>query len=196
MRPVNYLLLRIESITFDDGYLDNYLNAVPVLLKYGASATFFVSTDKVTNNTAFDHDLEKLGMGLNNMNWNQVRQMQEWGFDIGSHTVSHPRLSTLDTASLKKELENSKLTITKKLGIKDVMFAYTHGGKKDFTIEARQIAEKTGYACICSAYGGVNNVPVNIWNIKRFGVNYAMKIPAVVARIEGWGNDEDHPDWA
>ena len=183
-------------ITFDDGYLDNYANAVPILLKHGISATFFISTDKITNNTAFDHDLEQLGTGLDNMNWDQVRKMKEWGFDIGSHTVTHPRLSLLDTSALKVELEESQKTIKEELDIEKVMFAYTHGGKKDFTLEARKIAEEIEYTCICSAYGGINSIPVNIWNIKRFGVNYAMKIPAVIARIEGWGNTENDPDWA
>ena len=54
-------------MSFDDGYLDNFENAAPILLKHQVPCTFFVSTEKIRRNQPFDHDLRALGFGLDNM---------------------------------------------------------------------------------------------------------------------------------
>src|SRR5262249_28366355 len=76
-------------ITFDDGYLDNYLHAMPILLKHAIPAAFFVSTGIVGTERAFPHDLRRGNQNLPVMNWDQLREMRDRGFTIGSHSVSH-----------------------------------------------------------------------------------------------------------
>ena len=46
--------------------------------------------------------------------------------------------------------------------------------------------ESAGYICNCSAYGGVNRLPVDRWDIRRQGVDYRFDIPSLTARIAGW----------
>jgi peptidoglycan/xylan/chitin deacetylase (PgdA/CDA1 family) len=44
---------RSIAITFDDGYIDNYLNAKPLLEKYQVPATFFISSGNLNSSTEF-----------------------------------------------------------------------------------------------------------------------------------------------
>ena len=67
-------------ITLDDGYRSVYDTAYPILKKYGFTATLFVYTDFV-------------GMGKSAMTWDQLRDMKADGFEIGSHSLSHPDLT-------------------------------------------------------------------------------------------------------
>src|SRR5262245_10488047 len=69
------------AITFDDGYVDNYLHAFPVLQEFGFKATFFVIVNKI-DSPEF-------------MNWSQLREMQGCGMSIQSNTLNHAALPTL-----------------------------------------------------------------------------------------------------
>lgn len=178
----------LVAITFDDGYLDNYENAAPILARYGVHATFFVSTDHIAENLPFAHDLKKLGYGLPSMNWGQVREMQAEGFSFGSHTARHANLAQLDAESAAGELKRSKAALERELGLKQIMFAYPFGKKEDITPQRLEQIREAGYLCNCSAYGGVNHRPLDRWNICRFGINHGFDVPGLAARIAGWGN--------
>lgn len=100
-------------LTLDDGFLDNYEVAAPILGKYGHRATFFIITDKV-------------GV-LGYMNWDQVVDLERMGMDIGSHTVSHPDLTILGAAGLERELIGSAVVINEKLGHPVYWLCYPSG---------------------------------------------------------------------
>jgi peptidoglycan/xylan/chitin deacetylase (PgdA/CDA1 family) len=177
----------IVCITFDDGYLDNYTNAAPLLVKHGLSATFFVSTDNVTNQTPFKHDLDKLGFGLACMTWDNIRQMAEDGLDFGSHTVNHANLASIADDKILEELVESKRTIEKELQSDEVLFAYPFGQRHHFTERSRDLVKEVGYTCCCSAFGGQNIK--NEWDpfsIKRIGISYNFSMAALRANLHGW----------
>ena len=85
-------------ITFDDGYIDNYTNAMPILKKYGMRATVFV----VPGFT---------GVQANYLNWEQLKEMEKNGFTIQSHTLNHRALEELPDDEIRAELLNSKVLI-------------------------------------------------------------------------------------
>jgi peptidoglycan/xylan/chitin deacetylase (PgdA/CDA1 family) len=177
----------IVCITFDDGYLDNYTNAAPLLLKHGLPATFFVSTDNVTNQTPFQHDLDELGFGLPNMTWDNIREMDQDGFDFGSHSTNHADLGRIPEEQIIDELVISKKAIEDELNHDNVLFAFPFGKKHNFSERARDIVKDVGYICCCAAFGGQNSA--NQWDpfrINRMGINYNFSIPALRARIHGW----------
>ena len=178
----------LVAVSFDDGYLDNYQNAAPILLKHGVHATFFVSTDHVGQGLAFAHDVAKLGRGLPNMSWDHIRAMRAEGLGFGSHTANHVNLAQADDATAEAELARSKAALQAELGIERPLFAYPFGKRADFNAVRLAQVQRAGYAMNASAYGGVNHrATLDRWDIRRQGIDHNFSLPALSARIAGWG---------
>jgi len=93
-------------ITFDDGYLDNWIWAFPVLKRYDTKATIFVSPEfvdprPVVRPTSLDiekgrADFDQAGNG-SFLSWDEMRLMEQSGLiDIQSHTMTHTKLFVSD----------------------------------------------------------------------------------------------------
>ncbi len=95
---------RYVVLTFDDGYLDFYTEAFPILQQYGFHATVFLPTIFI--------DGKRPGLrGKEHLNWDQVRELRTVGITIGSHTCSHPQLYDLPLDKIEQELHRSKESI-------------------------------------------------------------------------------------
>jgi len=176
----------LVCVTFDDGYRDNYDYAAPILQKHRLPATFFVSTGKLTHQAPFDHDVQSNVLGLPNMNWDQVREMQSAGLDFGSHTVNHVNLAQVTLDEAKHDLIESRETIRKELGHEEFLFAYPYGKRTDISSQVRDLVRESAYLCCCSAYGGINDHQMDLFNILRTGVNYNFSLAALRSRLNGW----------
>ncbi|MCB0337222.1 MAG: polysaccharide deacetylase family protein, partial [Bdellovibrionales bacterium] len=141
-------LLKVQSfqsgkplvvITFDDGYACNFLNAAPILKELDLPAIFFVTSGFIGTNRMFDHDKKLYQSPIPLMTWEQVRTLDEQGFEIGSHTVNHVRCSDLSSEDLQRELEASKLEIEKQLGKSVPFFAYPFGKRSDLREEQKEL---------------------------------------------------------
>jgi peptidoglycan/xylan/chitin deacetylase (PgdA/CDA1 family) len=106
---------RAIVLTFDDGYIDNYLYAFPILKKYGIPATVFLIAG----------DIGK----PDKLNLDQIRQMQDSGLiTFGSHSMTHPFLECITSApELVKEIRGSKKTLEGILGRPVMTFSYPCG---------------------------------------------------------------------
>ena len=102
-------------ITADDGYMNNYTIAYPILKKYNAQATFFITTEFIGTKTVSDH-----------FSWEQAREMEESGLiDIQSHTHSHALLNQLSDQEVTYQVSMSFGLIEQNLGKRDVkVFSY------------------------------------------------------------------------
>jgi len=89
------------TITFDDGLLTNYTNALPILKEFGLKAYFFILVGKVGT--------------AGYMNWEQIRELRDAGMIIGSHGMTHRILTELNDAELNYELNESKKILEEKL---------------------------------------------------------------------------------
>jgi peptidoglycan/xylan/chitin deacetylase (PgdA/CDA1 family) len=110
------------AITFDDGYLDNYSQAFPILREYGFRATIFLVTDLAGKMNIWDKPPYVKLMG-----WSQVKEMAEYGISFQSHTRTHPNLQTLDDGAVMSELLGSRHKLEDILGFPVRHLAYPYG---------------------------------------------------------------------
>lgn len=127
-------------ITFDDGYIDNYENAFPILQKYGLRATIFVIPAFVGKNGYMD--------------WEHLIEMEENGITMQSHTLNHIALEELPDDGLRVELLNSKQMLEEKLGHPVDFLAYPTG---TYNLHIAEIAKEVGYkGAFTIKYGNVD----------------------------------------
>lgn len=143
---------RTLAITFDDCYRDN-LDAAHVLAAHGLPATFFIPTAFVGTDHVFPWDLSLKRMP--NLSWDDVRQMHQLGFEIGSHTVTHPDMGTISADQVRYELVESKAVLEDRLGSRVRWFAYPFGGVDNFRADCLPLLRQAGYDGGLSAYDGL-----------------------------------------
>lgn len=175
----------LVCITFDDGYLDNCTNAAPILRSHGLPAAFFVSTGVVGTDRPFPHDEERGNPPIEKMRWEHVRQLRDWGFTVGSHTVNHIDCAAEPEEVVRSELSCSLDDLRRKLGLEDVILAYPYGGRQHMTPERLEIVKEAGYSGCLSAYGGANIASVNRFNVLRQGIHWEYSDKAMLLACLG-----------
>ncbi|MBN2040495.1 MAG: polysaccharide deacetylase family protein [Spirochaetes bacterium] len=103
-------------ITFDDGYRSVYDHAYPVMKKYGYKGIIFLITDRI------EKDWNRMFM-----NREQINELIKEGWEIGSHTITHPKLNQISMEEATNEIIASKKTLEDMFGVKVISFAYPYG---------------------------------------------------------------------
>jgi peptidoglycan/xylan/chitin deacetylase (PgdA/CDA1 family) len=135
-------------VTFDDAYASVLAEALPLLEGLGLRGTVFAPSAFVGDEDPMtwpgidgwlhtSHREE-----LTPMSWDDLALLREHGWEIGSHTCTHPRLTQLDDDALDRELGESKREIEARLGVECSSLAYPYGDCDDRVIEA---ARRAGY---------------------------------------------------
>jgi len=111
--------------TFDDGYAGLYSHALPILSKYGFSATVFVCTSLIGYDNKWNNKDSKMRMHLN---MDELSALNNQGWEIASHGVHHYNFLKLTDIELEYEIQQSKEQIDSLFGPSDC-FAYPYGAK-------------------------------------------------------------------
>jgi peptidoglycan/xylan/chitin deacetylase (PgdA/CDA1 family) len=124
---------RTVVFTFDDGFRSVLEHALPILSSRGLQATVFVPTDfpggkRLLCWEGIDHWRGgRYERELTPMSWDDLRRLQGQGWEVGSHTCSHPQLRRLDDRRLLDELTRSRQRCEEELGVPCLSLAYPYG---------------------------------------------------------------------
>jgi peptidoglycan/xylan/chitin deacetylase (PgdA/CDA1 family) len=132
---------KLVCITFDDGWQNQYDNALPALQTYGFKATFAIVTTWIGGGSG-----ASAAMGLS-----AIHNLADLGMDIASHTRTHPHLPALGTEDLQNEVANS-MTELEAEGFTIRTLVYPYYEHNDTVIAA---AQNAGY--ICARAGGLSH---------------------------------------
>jgi peptidoglycan/xylan/chitin deacetylase (PgdA/CDA1 family) len=92
------------------------------------------------------------------MTWPQIIEMSAGGMEFGSHSVSHPILSSLDDASLAQEMSGSKHELESRLKKRIDTISYPEGSHAAFDARVMHAAITAGYRLGCSYMPGLNQL--------------------------------------
>ncbi|MCE5254754.1 MAG: polysaccharide deacetylase family protein [Actinomycetia bacterium] len=137
-------------LTFDDGGLDNYEVAFPLLKQHGFTATFFVITETVGSQ--------------GQMSWDHLREMFAAGMSIQSHSVSHPDLTGVSDERLRSEVSDSRGAIAEITGEPGYVFCYPAGSYDPRVVAAVRAA---GYVMAVTTDKGAPLSPDSVFEITR-----------------------------
>ncbi len=159
-------------LTFDDGYLDNYENAFPILQEYGFRGTFFIVTEFI--------DSGREGY----MTWPMIEEMSRAGQRIESHSRTHPDLRDKDRDGLIWEILGAQETLTAHIGYRPRYFCFPGGDYNETVIAILQELDYWGAATTANdTWHGFNERFE--WGRLRIRNNTTLQEFANVLNLEG-----------
>jgi len=142
-------------ISFDDGLSSQYANALPLLEKYNFTATFFIFTNPI-------------GRSKNYLTWDQVKELDELGMEIGGHGKYHLFFDRLDSKNqLIEEIFGGKKIIEEELGKSISTIAYPFGS---YNGEVMAMVEEAGYESARDIINGVIHTPKDLYHLRGYFV--------------------------
>ena len=141
-------------ITFDDGYMDNYYNAFPILKDFNMVATVFCITSELDGSYYLSKDA--------------IKEMSAYGIDIESHTVNHPHLNKMDYNKQLEQLTKSKKALEEITGKEINSIAYPFG---DFNDDSLKAAKDAGYTLGFTTKLGLSDRSDNPFTLDRIYIS-------------------------
>lgn len=181
---------RTMAVTFDDAYRSVFEVAFPILSRLGHRGTVFVPSAFAGSDAPMawpgidqwlggPHEAELLPMS-----WDQLRRLADAGWEIGSHSRTHPMLTQLDDQSVARELAGSRRECEEGIGRPCRSVAYPYGDHDERIVRA---AREAGYTAGCSVYAPHPPEPLCWPRIGVYhpdnGARFRLKVSAVGRRF-------------
>ncbi len=167
-------------ITFDDGYVNNYEHALPVLKEVGFRATISMVADPKLRSNVWD---QKKGIApADLMEPGQMREMHAEGIEFASHSYSHPSMPSLSDKELEKELLQSKQRLEDIFQHNIRCFTYPYG---DVDERVKRAVEITGYACAFATHSGPLDFYSDLFEIRRLLIKNRDDEPYLFSKFSG-----------
>lgn len=174
--PSNPILL-----TFDDGYEDNYTNALPLLKLHGLVGTVFIISNWVGTDNGWESYPGK--PSCTTMAWEHIHEWVAMGMGIGSHTENHHNLDQLRDEELVFEITQSKVTLEARLGIPITSIAYPRGIVDERIIRAVRSA---GYLCAVGVYDGTSIFRQDRYALRRIMISSSTSMRSFALKVSPW----------
>lgn len=180
-------------LTFDDGYLNNYAYAYPILKKYGAKAVLSIIAKNADDFT----QVPDKHMAYAHMDWNEIREVQDAGvFEIQNHTYNLHTISkkrfgckklrneSLETYTkvLTQDLSRCQQEISAETGVRPTTFTYPYG---NVSKESLPIIKSMGFQASLSCDYGINVLPRDpnaLFVLKRVSRFHNVNLPKTLSK--------------
>ena len=169
---------RAVLITFDDGCKSISGAALTCLRRFEFPAVVFVPTDYIGKTNAFDAGIEPEEAICD---WDDLKKLEAASVSIQSHSASHRKFSTLDSAELEQELLGSKATLEASLPNSVTTIAFPFGDNGSDRVEKETLLKKAGYRA-AFLYGGgpVDPCKLNRYSVPRIAMGPDTDLRAVL----------------
>jgi len=158
---------KVVGITFDDGFKNNLVEALPILKKNGFSATCYIISKNIGGINHWDLDKSIPENPL--MNENEIKEWIDSGMKIGSHTQNHVRLAESDIKTATEEITQSKLGLETQFNCSIEHFCYPYGS---YNNEITAIVKKAGYTTATTVNRGRAKSDNNFLTLPRVPITH------------------------
>ncbi|OGE31817.1 hypothetical protein A2631_01655 [Candidatus Daviesbacteria bacterium RIFCSPHIGHO2_01_FULL_44_29] len=154
-------------LTFDDGYIDFYINAYPIIRRLDIHVTSFLPTGLI--GTSYY------------MNWDQVKEIHSSGLvSFQAHTIHHANLPTLSLDQAKEEISQSKQTLEAILGVPINFFSYPYGTSNP---ALWKLVRESGFVGAVGTWTGRIESEGNLFNMPRIKIPGGLPLADFIRRI-------------
>ena len=167
------------ALTFDDGYASFHTLALPLLKKYGFTATVFMTTDFI------DGMVQSGGVDHPALTRAQLQDLAANGIEIGSHGCRHTDMRKLTTEEKDAEFSKSKAILEDITQKKVNVLSYPHGR---YDTSTEYAVKKSGYTGACSVFTGLSKSSFTQFAYDRLELsNYAHPLQELEFRLKTSG---------
>lgn len=169
---------KVVGITFDDGYANNLVHAMPVLKRLGFSSTCYAVSGLLGHTNVWD-----LEVGIAQTPLMTAAELRSWvagGQEIGAHSRSHAHLETLDEAASSTEIKGSQTDLEALLGQPVRHFCYPYGSYGPAQVRQVQAA---GFATATTTARGRTSVESSLFELPRVPVVRSTTLPVFLLKL-------------
>lgn len=155
-------------ITFDDGWADQFGNALPVLRTLDIPAEFFICPGRIGQEGY--------------MTWEQVRALAAAGMGVNAHSLTHPHLDEIPLDAAQREIEQSRLIIEEEIDRPAPYFAYPYG---ETTPEVIELVRRAGYTLALGTEEGATQRTSERFSLRRIILTYDGGVEQLASKLGG-----------
>ncbi len=169
---------RAVIFTFDDAYLDFFTHALPLLQQYHFRAIVFPVAERIGKTNTWDKAYcEEIEL----MDWSHLRTLLAAGFEIGSHSASHPAMTALSPERVVKEAAGSRALLARELQCRIDAFAYPYG---DVDQIVKHLVGASGYSFGFTCKAAMAKHSDDLLTLPRFEVSGIDSFAEFIASVQ------------
>lgn len=175
---------KVVGITLDDGYVNNFDHALPVLRELGFTATSFVVSRQIGGSNLWDRAIGVPAAPL--MDLEQLRAWMDAGMEVGAHTCNHVDLAVCEPGRAREEIVRCKQELEQALGTEIRSFCYPYGRYRPEHVE---MVRGAGYALATTSESLRARWDDDLLELPRISVWLSTALPLLLAKV---GTDLEH----